>query len=121
MKDRVGNPDYANFDNYGGRGVTVCDDWYVYDNFKHWALANGYADDLTLDRIDNDGHYEPANCRWATRKEQQRNRRCAKLTPEMVKAILKDTRSQRMMAPDYGVSQTMISRIKTGRQWADDK
>lgn len=59
---------------YAKRGIAVCDEWGDYSTFKTWALANGYADDLTLERQDNDGAYSPSNCSWVTKKEQCRNR-----------------------------------------------
>ena len=59
---------------YAGRGIQVCSEWEDYNVFKEWALAHGYADHLTLERKNNDGDYEPGNCRWATAKEQARNR-----------------------------------------------
>lgn len=60
---------------YGGRGIKVCDEWQDYQTFKEWSLNNGYADDLSIDRKNVNGNYEPTNCRWATMKVQQRNRR----------------------------------------------
>ena len=58
---------------YGGRGITICDEWSDYVAFREWALNNGYKKGLTIDRIDNDGNYEPSNCRWITQAEQNRN------------------------------------------------
>lgn len=64
-----------NYKNYGGRGITVCQDWQDdFMIFYNWALENGYQDNLTIDRIDVNGNYEPTNCRWVTMKIQQNNR-----------------------------------------------
>ena len=62
--------------NYGGRGITVCDEWKnSFESFYEWAMSNGYREDLTIDRINVNGNYEPSNCRWATIAEQQANKR----------------------------------------------
>lgn len=76
ITDRCENPHNGSWDNYGGRGIKVCSEWRnSFEAFRDWSLANGYQDDLSIDRINNDGDYEPNNCRWATVKEQSRNRR----------------------------------------------
>ena len=74
---RCKNPSASHYENYGGRGIKVCDEWTGKDgfiNFYKWSMENGYADDLTLDRIDNDSGYSPDNCRWIPHIENCHNR-----------------------------------------------
>lgn len=75
MKSRCCCPTNKNYERWGGRGISVCDEWVDdYAAFKAWALSNGYTDSLSIDRIDVNGNYCPENCRWATQIEQQRNK-----------------------------------------------
>ena len=74
MLERCTNPNHKNYEIYGGRGITVCDEWLAsFDIFYEWAIHNGYKEQLSLDRIDVDGGYNPSNCRWVTQKAQCNN------------------------------------------------
>lgn len=75
MLQRTTNEKRQDYNRYGGRGITVCDEWRQYENFRDWSISNGYNDDLTIDRINVNGNYEPNNCRWVTVDVQANNKR----------------------------------------------
>lgn len=76
MKQRCYNTDNPRFKDYGARGIVMCNEWRnSFENFYKWSISNGYDKKLTIDRIDNDGVYEPSNCKWSTYKEQSQNKR----------------------------------------------
>ena len=82
MNERCFNSNTIEYHNYGGRGITVCEEWKGrkgFENFAKWSFENGYADNLSIDRIDVNGNYEPNNCRWITHKEQCNNTRFNKI------------------------------------------
>lgn len=79
-RDKCTKPNNKRYKDYGGRGIKVCDEWMNdFMNFYNWSMQNGYQDNLTLDRIDVDGNYEPDNCRWADNDVQAHNKRLDKL------------------------------------------
>ena len=76
MRERCYKEKTSSYPMYGGRGISVCEEWKNnYDSFYKWAMENGYKDGLSIDRKNTNGNYEPSNCRWATPKEQARNTR----------------------------------------------
>jgi hypothetical protein len=85
FRARCENPNHMYYKNYGGRGISVCDRWQKFENF--YADMGNRPDGLTLDRINNDGNYEPSNCRWATWKQQNNNRR----TPSNARSLRAET------------------------------
>lgn len=79
MKDRCYNPNDKRYHRYGGRGIKVCDEWLNnYQSFENWSLQNGYVNGLTIDRINNDGDYEPSNCRYVTFSENSKKKSTTK-------------------------------------------
>ena len=116
MKNRCNNAKVKMFADYGGRGIKVCDEWHhSFEAFRNWALSNGYQDDLTLDRIDVNGNYEPTNCRWTTIAEQQSNRRNNTiLTFDGRQKTIQQWSKERGIAVS-----TIRSRIKSG--WTVDR
>lgn len=78
IKRRCYNKNFSQYRDYGGRGIKVCEEWlYDFEAFYYWSINNGFKPELEIDRINNDGNYEPSNCRWVTHKENMNNRRCS--------------------------------------------
>ena len=113
MKRRCYNPNCTQYKYYGGKGVKVCVEWLEYEEFKAWAIANGYADNLTIDRIDSNGNYEPENCQWITMSENiARAKRIPKDVEDKVIQMLKQGASGVAIMSELHVSRPTVSRIK---------
>jgi DNA-binding XRE family transcriptional regulator len=101
---RCTTPSHKSYKDYGGRGISVCTQWHEFPNFQEWALANGYNDNLTIDRIDVNGNYEPSNCRFTDMITQCNNRRSSKFITYQGK-----TMSQAQWARELGISRGAIT------------
>lgn len=123
MKSRCYSKKSTYYKYYGGRGIVVCDKWrYNFKDFYNWAMTHKFKKGLTIDRRDNDGGYNPNNCRFVTSIENSRNRRSTKLTIKKVIEIKKKLKAdiiQRKIAAEYFVNPSNISRINTKDAWVD--
>jgi hypothetical protein len=116
MLRRCKNSNEKRYKDYGGRGIFVCNEWKDYLVFRDWALSNGYKEDLTIDRRNNDGNYDPDNCRWATYKEQgnnKRNNHC----------IVYNGKTQTLMqwSEETSIDYDVIQRRLTVYKWSIEK
>lgn len=110
MINRTSNKKNKDYKNYGGRGITVCEEWKDYLTFKKWALENGYSDTLTLDRIDNDKGYYPGNCRWADEETQNNNKQQSRKLEYKGKI-----KSVEQWAKEYNINRsTLVNRLNKG-------
>ena len=98
LKGRTLNPKNKHYNDYGGRGITICEEWLDIHNFYNWAMSNGYSDELSIDRIDNDGNYCPENCRWTTKTIQSRNQRIQKNNISGFKGVYFNKASKKFVA-----------------------
>lgn len=120
MIQRCYNENAPNYKYYGRRGVRVCNEWRTSPaSFIEWAEQNGHSKGLTLDRGNNDGNYEPDNCRWVTMTVQNRNQSNTLLTEGKASAIRSDDRPTAIIAKQYGVSTTTIRAIKRNLLWKE--
>ena len=118
MRQRCNDPNCRKYRFYGGRGITYCKRWDAVENFRA-DMPPHPGKGWSLDRIDNNGNYEPGNCRWATQNMQQRNRSITKLTVEQVKDIRRRAHEKATaLALEFGVSWSHIYYIRRDARWA---
>lgn len=115
MHARCYNPRNRSYKNYGGRGISVCERWHVYENFRA-DMGASHRGELSIDRYpDKNGNYEPSNCRWATHKQQSRNQRTNRLIPFMGETLNLSAWAERMNVP----SERIRNRLDSG--WIVDR
>lgn len=121
MIQRCTNENEPNYHRYGGRGISVCDAWNDFANFEKWALANGYQRHLKLDREDNDGNYEPENCRFITQRNNVLNSTSTKLSRELAEKIREHKRitgdSYEKTAVIFGITGRTVFDVVKGVRW----
>lgn len=107
---RCENPKNTSYNRYGALGITVCEAWHKFEKFAEWSIKNGYSNNLTIDRIDNTGNYEPSNCRWVGNLEQANNK-----STNVFITISDETHTIAEWARIYGMKyHTLYDRIKKG-------
>lgn len=123
MKQRCGNLIFPQYKDYGGRGIKVCNEWLEFIPFRDWSLNNGYADNLEIDRIDNNLGYSPENCQWITHKENTQNRKTTKLNKEKVIKIREKYETKnftlKQLAEEYNMHRSVIFYVIKKKTWAN--
>ena len=116
MKKRCYSPNSVNYNNYGGRGITICDEWLGVDGdlrFYRWSLEHGYSDELSIDRIDNNKGYSPDNCKWSTRQEQNDNKRSSRFI-----TYNGETKTITQWARELGFRKGRVIDMRLKRGWS---
>lgn len=116
MKQRVKNPNAINYKIYGGNGIFLCPEWDIHENFREWALQNGYSDNLSIDRIDGTKGYFPDNCRWVTMKVQQNNR-----CNNHIITFQGKTMTLSLWANSIGIPVKTLSRRIVDKKWSIER
>lgn len=117
MKARCRDKSYPSFHRYGGRGITICDDWKNnFVAFYDWAIENGYSDDLEIDRINNDGNYEPNNCRWVTKSENASNRELKNIVGNRYGKLLVIKEEQFILRKDNRKTRLFLCKCDCGNE-----
>jgi hypothetical protein len=129
MRQRCLNPNNDSYEDYGGRGISICEEWDEYANFLK-DMGRRPSPNLTLERIDNDGNYEPGNCKWATYEEQNHNKRKQKVRKDsvlndakvyVIKELYKTGNiSQRELANMFNYDQGNLSLIISNKIWKEE-
>lgn len=118
IKERCENVNCKSYSNYGGRGIMVCERWKLFQNFYD-DMITGYAKGLEIDRINNNGNYEPSNCRWVSHRINTQNTRKTKLSTEIVEEIRNSTLPAPFFAKKYNTSRSVINNARKGKTWAN--
>ena len=123
MKNRCYRSSDKDYKNYGGKGIKICDQWKnSYIDFKDWALAHGYKEGLTIDRINNNGNYEPSNCKFSTATEQAYNRKNTKLnwaTVRLMRIMYEDGYTKKELFKIFDIAQNNLYRILNNTRWKE--
>ena len=122
IKQRIFNPKASGYKDYGGRGITVCNEWLEFISFRDWALNNGYTEGLEINRMNNNNNYEPSNCNFVTHEENAQNKRNNKIKSIKIANEIRDLDktglyTRKEIAIKYNVSIVMISNIINNKSW----
>lgn len=122
MKERCLNPNSTSYSLYGGRGIGICPEWHQFRSFAEWSEASGFKPELEIDRVDVNGNYEPANCRWITPQANVHNRRVTRLSYEVthaVKILNAAGLPPSSIARITSISRDAVARIVSGDIWKE--